>query len=255
MHSVLREMIDNKAIEVSCLSEDYPISTGHRSSLSQALSKPRSIIAEIKRRSPALGILSDIPDPAMLACQYREGGASAISVLTDTAYFKGCMDDLRTVSKAMAHSGCPVLRKDFIIDARQLAQAAAFGADAVLLIVAVLQDKTQGMIEAAERLGLEVLVEVHTREELSRALDTSAKIIGINNRDLRTLNVNIQTSLDLIQYMPSRIVSVSESGIGDEYTAKTLFDAGFSALLVGEALVRSADPGLLIQSMRGGRYD
>lgn len=255
MHSVLQEIIHSKSIEVLGLDTAYPKQGRTVKSLKKALETPKSIIAEIKRHSPAHGAIADIQDPTKLAQQYKNGGASAISVLTDKPHFNGCIDDMKRVSESIAEAQCPVLRKDFIIDPRQLIQAAEYGADAVLLIVAVLQGKTQSMISAAESLGLEVLLEVHTLEELSVALDTSAKMIGINNRNLHTLDVDIQTSIKLIKHIPGHIVSVSESGIHDAKTAKKLFDAGFSALLVGEALVRSSNPGLLIQEMRGGRHD
>lgn len=261
MHSVLQDIINSKTLEISQLldihkSLPYSSSTlDIHKSLSQALKKPGSIIAEIKRRSPAHGTLSDISNPVKLAHDYIAGGASAISVLTDKPYFNGSMEDLHCVSKSIAHTACPVLRKDFIIDPVQLFHSIAMGADAVLLIVAVLQNRTQSMIDKAESLGLEVLLEVHTREELAVALDTSATIIGVNNRNLHTLNVDIQTSLDIIKHIPTHIISVSESGIRDAQTAARLFDAGYSALLVGEALVKSDHPGNLIQTMRGGRHD
>lgn len=255
MHSILREIIRSKSIEVQNLDSAYTKQQRTMKSLKKALEKPNSIIAEIKRRSPAHGVLSDIEDPTELAHHYIAGGASAISVLTDKPYFNGCIRDMKLVSDSIAQYDCPVLRKDFIIDSIQLSEAAAFGADAVLLIVAVLQEKTQSMISVAESLGLEVLLEVHNREELDIALDTSATMIGVNNRNLHTLEVNIKTSIDLIQYIPSHVLSVSESGVHDPMTAKMLFNAGFSALLVGEALVRSPNPGLLIQQLRGGRYD
>lgn len=255
MHSVLQEIINSKSLEISPTLDIQKLTLDIQKSLFHALKKPRSIIAEIKRRSPAHGALADITNPVALAHEYVAGGASAISVLTDKPYFNGCMEDLHSVSEAVAHTPCPVLRKDFIIHPVQLFHSVAMGADAVLLIVAVLQDKTQSMIDMAESLGLDVLLEVHTREELSFALDTSAKIIGVNNRNLHTLDVDIQTSLDIIKRIPSHIVSVSESGIQDAQTAAHLFDAGYSAILVGEALVKSAYPRHLIKAMRGECHD
>lgn len=258
MHSILRDIINSKASETLDIHKSFFKATElldiHKS-LFQAIKQPGSIIAEIKRRSPAHGRLAEISDPAKLAHDYITGGASAISVLTDKCYFNGCIEDMNQVAKAVAVTPCPILRKDFINDPIQLFHSAAMGADAVLLIVAILQEKTQAMIDIAESLGLEFLLEVHTREELALALDTSAKIIGVNNRNLHTLNVDIQTSLELIKYIPSHIVSVSESGIHDRATAERLFDAGYSALLVGEALVRSAQPGLVIQELRGACHD
>ncbi len=190
-----------------------------------------------------------------MAKQYQQAGAAAVSVLTDELFFKGSVADLQQVSLALQDTSCAVLRKEFIIDEIQIAQAAQFGADAVLLIMAVTQDKTQELLNYAHYLGLEVLLEVHTEEELEMALDTDAKIIGVNNRNLHTLKVDVNTSLNLIEYMPKNIVKVSESGIHDAKIAHELFAAGFDALLVGEALVKSSHPKKLIADMREAEYD
>lgn len=241
MNKVLADIIAQKHLEVA----------RPKKSLEQALRQPRAILSEIKRASPAKGKLADILNPVDLAKQYQEAGAAAISVLTDKKYFNGSLDDLVDVSQALKQTLCPILRKEFIISPIQIAEAAVHGADAVLLIVAVLKEKTQEFINVAKLFNLDVLVEVHTHDELKLALDTDAKIIGINNRNLDTLDVDIQTSLDLIQYLPNHLVKVSESGIHDSQTAQRLFNAGFDALLVGEALVKSDYPAELIKKMRG----
>jgi indole-3-glycerol phosphate synthase len=269
MHDTLKKIIAQKELEVAQLKDavlndpDGPLANYMRGklgsrkikSLKKALSQPRAIIAEIKRASPAKGILADIPDPVLLATTYQQAGAQAISVLTDQLFFHGSVDDLQQVSQALQQTPCVILRKEFIIDEIQIAQSAQYGADAILLIVAATQDKTQELIDYAHYLGLEVLLEVHTEEELEIALDTHAKIIGINNRNLRTLTVDINTSFDLIEYMPKNIIAVSESGIQDAKIAHDLFAAGFDALLVGEAFVKAKDPGVLMAAMREGEHE
>lgn len=265
MHDMLRKIIAQKEQEVIALKDalldepDSPLSNfmrgklGHRKikSLKKALQKPFSIIAEIKRASPAKGVLATIPDPVSLALQYQQAGASAISVLTDELFFNGSLQDLQKVSQALQETDCAILRKEFIIDELQIAQAAQYGADAVLLIMGVTEDKTHELIDYAHYLGLEVLLEVHTEDELEAALDTQAKIIGVNNRNLHTLAVDLETSFQLIEYIPRHIVKVSESGIHDAQTSEALFAAGFDALLVGEALVKAKNPQTLLKQLRG----
>jgi len=258
MHSVLKKIIAQKEKEVAALkAAAHLFSKPNRpiKSLAQSLSQAHSLIAEIKRASPAKGALSCITDPAALASVYQKAGASGISVLTDNIFFNGSINDLHLVSSALQNTPCPILRKEFIIDRIQIDQALHFGADALLLIVAVLQDKTQNFIDYAHSLGLEVLLEVHTRDELNLALKSDARIIGINNRNLKTLEVSLETSFDLIKQIPSDRITVSESGIQDAQSARQLFDVGFNALLVGEALVRSEKPATLIKEMRGIRHE
>lgn len=254
MNDVLKRILAEKQNEVLALKESFVIHAHTErqvKSLRNALLGNKSIIAEIKRASPAKGKLSDILDPVALAKQYQSAGAAAISVLTDKQFFSGSVDDLLQVSIALSDAPCPLLRKDFIIDPIQIHQAYAYGADAILLIVAAVKDKTQALIDDAHRLGLEVLLEVHTADELMFAINTTADVIGVNNRNLNTLEVDIKTSLDLITLVPRTQVCVSESGIHDAMTASILFDAGFNGLLVGEALVRSSNPGELLKAMRG----
>ncbi|MGA2655649.1 MAG: indole-3-glycerol phosphate synthase TrpC [Gammaproteobacteria bacterium] len=265
MHDTLQKIIAQKELEVAKLKEiihknpDGELSQfmrgklGNRKikSFKKALSQPQAIIAEIKRSSPAKGELAKIADPVALAQKYQQAGAAAISVLTDEMFFNGSINDLQQVSLALQNTDCAILRKEFIIDEIQIAQAVQYGADAVLLIMAVTEDKTQELIDFAHYLEMEVLLEVHTEDELEQALDTNAKIIGVNNRDLRTLEVDINTSFNLIEFMPKTVIAVAESGIQDFKTAHDLFDVGYDALLVGEALVKAKDPEKLIRAMRG----
>ncbi len=264
MHNTLKEILALKqqqvaALKIQLTQDPHHVlapymqgeSTRKIKSLKKALRKPCAIIAEIKRASPASGLLAQIPDPVHLAQIYQQAGAAAISVLTDETFFKGSLNDLLHISSALETMDCAILRKEFIIDEIQIAEAAHYGADAVLLIVAATQDKTEELLDFAHHLGLEALVEVHTLEELDYALEIEADIIGINNRNLSTLLVDIETSFALISEIPASRIVVSESGIKDAMTAQHLFAAGFDALLVGEALVRAEDPGELIRNMRG----
>lgn len=209
-----------------------------------------SIIAEIKRKSPSKGHLAKIDDAAHLSTTYINGGANAISVLTDEPFFGGSMDDLIRVTQHLRPDPCPVLRKDFVIDPIQIAQAILAGADAVLCIVAVLGQKTKTLLQAAKDMGIDVLVEVHDRYELDIALNAQAEIIGINNRDLTTLKVNPHHALSLVNDLPHHLVRVAESGILDPTLARTYHQAGFHAVLIGEALVTAQDPGAFMRACR-----
>jgi indole-3-glycerol phosphate synthase len=197
-----------------------------------------AIIAEFKRRSPSRGVITDRWSPAELAAVYESGDAAAISVLTDERYFGGSLDDLR---EARAACSIPVLRKDFIIDEWQIEETAAAGADAVLLIVAVLGKELDRMLQAAGEFGLAALVEVHTEEQAARALDAGAEIIGINNRDLATFVVGPVWGL-IAPLIPSDRIVVSESGIKTADHVRALAERGVDAALVGEALMTAANP-------------
>lgn len=207
-----------------------------------------AVIGEFKRRSPSKGVLLAEGDPALIAKSYLEGGASAMSVLTDEKWFGGSPEDLVI---ARATSALPVLRKDFIIHPVQVTQSRAMGADAVLLIeIAVPDDKIfVGILERAEKLGMAVLVEIEDRAGLKRALDAGAQIIGVNNRDLRTFEEDRSTAQRLIGRIPADVIAVSESGIRDTVDASRMATSGFDAVLVGEALVRSTDPVGVVRSM------
>ena len=213
-----------------------------------ALAEPGlSVIAEIKRRSPSKGDLAPNLDPALTAKSYAEGGAAAISVLTDGAYFGGSPEDL-----AAARQACdlPVLRKDFTVDPRDVADARLMGADAVLLIVAALGDAELARLHAlAIDLGLAALVEVHDEEELDRALAAGAEIVGVNQRDLRTFEVDTALAARLLARVPPGVVAVAESGV------RTRADVppGVDAVLVGESLVTSPDPTAAVRELRGAQ--
>ncbi len=205
-----------------------------------ALPETVSVIAEVKRRSPGAGAIQPGLDPVRQARAYEEGGAAAISVLTDREYFAGHLDDL---SEVRASVDLPVLRKDFIIDELQVVEARGAGADAILLIVRVLDDaRLRAFRELAEDLGMSALVEVHDRRELRRAVGSGARVVGINNRDLRTFVTRLGVTLDLLDQVPGDVVLVSESGISHRSQVERLGMEGVDAVLVGEALVRSGDP-------------
>ena len=200
-----------------------------------------AVIAEIKRASPSKGMLRAKFEPAAIGASYAENGAACLSVLTDAQYFQGSLDDLAT---ARSSSGLPVLRKDFVVDGYQIFQARASGADAILLIVAALSDGQLSDYEAiAQRLGMAVLVEVHDATELKRALSLKTPLIGINNRNLRSFQTSLQTTLDLLPQMPSDRIVVTESGILAPPDVGRMREAGVQVFLVGEALMRSPDPG------------
>jgi indole-3-glycerol phosphate synthase len=207
--------------------------------LSKALKqRPRTnIIAEIKRASPSKGVINDKINVAETARMYKDGGACAISVLTEEKYFRGSVDDLRIVRRTV---DLPILRKDFTVDEFQIYEAAAAGADAVLLIVAALNVETLAKFQSlANELGLDALVEVHTLDELEIAADIGASLIGINNRDLRTFDVSLDTSRELIKHRPDGALMIAESGISSRDEIDELKGIGYNGFLVGEALMRA----------------
>ena len=197
------------------------------------------IIAEIKRGSPSLGLFKSELDVAATAREYERSGAAAISVLTEEDYFCGSPQDLKLVKKTV---NLPILRKDFIFTAEQIMESKAMGADAILLIVAVIKKAMllKKLLKMARDLGLSVLVEVHDLKELNIALAAGAQIVGINNRDLKTYKTDINLSLQLIKYIPSDIIGVSESGIHTPEEINTLKATGFDAVLIGEAFLKDA---------------
>ena len=207
-----------------------------------------SIIAEIKRRSPSKGFLAGIPDPLLLAKAYIAGGANALSILTDELFFGGSLHDLTLVAQYLQTSAVPILRKDFVIDHIQIAEAIMAGADAILAIVAVLGEKTIDLSHTAKAMGIEVLVEVHDESELEIALQSDAQLIGINNRNLKTMQINTDTAFQLVEKIPAHIIKVAESGILDPALARAYHQAGFDAVLIGEALVTSNDPKQFIRA-------
>jgi indole-3-glycerol phosphate synthase len=207
----------------------------------EALARPGiGVIAEFKRRSPSAGVLREQADVATIVGAYERGGASALSVLTEGPNFEGSLDDL---SAARAACALPILRKDFVVDAYQLHEARVAGADAVLLIVAALhQEDLAELHRLALSLGLDVLVEVHDREELERAVDAGARLIGVNNRDLRDFTVDVARTSQLLEAMPAGSIVVSESGIRTREQLRFLEREGVAAVLVGEILMRASDP-------------
>jgi indole-3-glycerol phosphate synthase len=213
-----------------------------------------NIIAEFKRRSPSAGIIRDDLTVGEIVRRYERGGACAISILTDEEYFGGSIVDLRA---ARVSTDLPLLRKDFVIDPIQIFEAALAGADAVLLIVAALDDLSLGELRALseDELGLDALVEVHTSEELRRALNAGARIIGVNNRDLSTFQVSLNTSEHLIANAPRDRMMVSESGLHDPRSLRYLQALGFRGFLIGEALMRAPDPAAGLRDLLAAAED
>lgn len=199
-----------------------------------------AVIAEVKRASPSKGALADIPEPAVLATAYQEGGARIISVLTEERRFQGSLADLDAVRAAVT---IPVLRKDFIVGPYQIHEARAHGADVILLIVAALEQKVlESLLDRTESLGMTALVEVHTEEEADRALQAGAKVVGINARNLKTLEVDRDSFARIAPGLPSGIVKIAESGVRGTADLLAYAGAGADAVLVGEGLVISKDP-------------
>jgi indole-3-glycerol phosphate synthase len=208
-----------------------------------------SVIAEVKRRSPSKGALADIPDPAALAAAYERGGAAAISVLTEERRFGGSLDDLRAVRAVV---DIPILRKDFIVETYQLVEARAAGADLALLIVAALDDDTlRRLHDEARELGLTVLVETHDESEVERALALDPELVGVNSRNLKTLEIDPDTFGRLAPQIPGDVVKVAESGIFGRGDVERFVGEGAGVVLVGEALVRDGDPEAAVRAMTG----
>jgi indole-3-glycerol phosphate synthase len=206
------------------------------------------VIAECKRRSPSRGVLRREYDAPGIAAAYAQAGAAAISVLTEPSFFDGSLDDLRAVRQV---TGLPLLRKDFIVTGFQVAEARAAGADAVLLIVAALDDRALAdLLRLSTEIGLAALVEVHDREELGRALDAGASIVGVNSRDLRTLDVNPEVFETVLPWIPSGVTAVAESGLRTASDVSSLRERGYHAFLIGERFVTETDPGAALHRLR-----
>ncbi|WP_150245809.1 indole-3-glycerol phosphate synthase TrpC [Nocardiopsis quinghaiensis] len=247
--SVLDEILDGVRADLAQRQEDLPLD--RLKAQAGAAPTPRDaeaalrrpgvhVIAEVKRASPSKGPLATITDPAALARDYEAGGAALISVLTEQRRFNGSLADLRTVHQAVE---TPLLRKDFVVSSYQLWEARAFGASAVLLIVAALpQEALVSLVERARSLGLTPLVEVHDEEEVSRALDAGATVVGVNARNLKTLEVDRDTFSRLAPLIPSDVVKIAESGVRGPHDLLAYAGAGAGAVLVGESLVRGRNP-------------
>jgi indole-3-glycerol phosphate synthase len=260
---ILDEIVANKRIEVKerktslPLSElkarinDLPDTKGFKNAIARGEKKeaPIRLIAEIKKASPSKGIIREDLNVQRIAWIYEEGGAAAISVLTEERYFLGSIENLLMTRKVV---NIPILRKDFIFDAYQIYEARAFGADAVLLIASIL-DKMQidEYYDLISDLGMDALVEIHDKKGLEKALETRAEIIGINNRDLKTFKIDLNTTYRLMDEIPEGKVIVSESGINNRYDLIQLQKAGIDAVLIGEALMREKDIGKKIKELLG----
>jgi indole-3-glycerol phosphate synthase len=232
------------------MSQAAPVRDAHLALSSGALSGDEmKVIAEVKRSSPSKGELSSIADPAALAEKYQGAGASVISVLTEERRFKGSLADLDAVRKRVE---MPILRKDFMVDEYQFFEARAHGADVILLIVAALsKSQLKDFFDVATELQMAALIEVHTADELERALEISPRIIGVNSRNLKTLEVNAAAFADLIPRIPADLIRVAESGISSRADVEFAQNSGASAILVGEALVTSGDPDLAMRTLLG----
>jgi len=208
-----------------------------------------NVIAECKRRSPSKGVLAADYDPVRIATLYQQGGAAAISVLTEPTFFDGALEHLQAVRAAVT---LPIIRKDFVVDEYQIFEARAIGADAILLIVAALdQPALVRLQQKAWDLGLAALVEVHDDEELARAVDAGARLIGVNNRNLRTLAVDVEASDRLASKMPKDVVGISESGLKSRDELERLRAAGYQAFLIGERFMTDADPVNALRALMG----
>ncbi len=245
-----REELDAKRQQTRSLEQSAAFQTKQRRDFRAALSRKNpAFIAEIKKASPSKGLLAADFNPAARARDYFQGGASAISVLTDRDFFQGSLSDLKT---ARAAAPVPVLRKDFTIDDLDIVEAAASGADAVLLIAALLETaELKRFRELAARFEMAALVEVHDERELERAVESGADLIGVNNRDLRTFDVRLETSERLAARIPPGALKVAESGIHSREDVERLQSAGFQAFLVGEHLMKSGDPAAALKALRG----
>jgi indole-3-glycerol phosphate synthase len=245
----VREDLAARRLPMGQLQEALETAPTVRDCLPFLISSEMSVIAEVKRSSPSKGALAPITDPAGLAAQYEEAGAHVVSVLTEQRRFGGSLADLDAVRKAIE---LPILRKDFMVDEYQFYEARAHGADVVLLIVAGLsKNQLEDYFHLSTELGMRSLIEVHTNDELERALEISPEIIGVNSRNLKTLEVDARAFAELIPQIPSSIARVAESGISTREEVIFAQECGATAILVGEALVRSESPSVAINQLLG----
>jgi indole-3-glycerol phosphate synthase len=259
--SFLTEIIDKKRVRLESARAGTPIAAMRTRAIDARLqTRPHpllqalvaapgiNVISEIKRASPSRGEISAAADPVALAQAYERGGAIAISVLTEEDYFHGSLEDLQAVRHAVS---LPLLRKDFIFDEFQVYEAAAAGADAILLIVAALDDESLQHLRsvAEDELGMDALIEVHTEAELQRASDCGASLVGVNNRDLHTFEVSLETSARLIHKAPRDVICISESGLHTADDLRRLKELGYKGFLIGEMLMRAPDTELALREL------
>ncbi|WP_026951170.1 indole-3-glycerol phosphate synthase TrpC [Algoriphagus mannitolivorans] len=237
-----REVEEKKSLIPVKLLEKSIFFPGAVVSMKKYVTQPdkSGIITEFKRKSPSKGIINGSASVETVSIGYMQAGASALSILTDKDYFGGTNEDLKTARK---FNFCPILRKDFVVDEYQILEAKSIGADCILLIAAALEpEKLKSLAYFAKSLGLEVLMEVHDAEELDRSLCDGLDLVGVNNRNLKTFEVSLDTSLALVDRIPNSFVKISESGISDPKTLVQLKDAGFDGFLIGENFMKSSRP-------------
>src|SRR5437660_10753049 len=264
--NILSQIVDRKKLRLAAGKSLKPLAevlseamrsrdTAPRHALMTALERNDrvNIIAEFKRRSPSKGEIRRNADPVAIAKTYQLGGAAAVSVLTEEDYFAGSLDDLRAARQAVP---LPILRKDFVFDEYQVYESAAAGANALLLIVAALDDYTLVRLRTIteDELGMDALVEVHTAEELGRAVQAGAQVIGVNNRNLSTFEVSLETSVQLASAAPKDTFLISESGIGSADDIQRLRGLGYRGFLIGETLMRADDPEELLAQLSRGQF-
>lgn len=260
--SVLQEICDKKrshvqarktacpGAELTARLADQPPPRGFIENIKAVNQTGIALISEVKKASPSKGLIRADFDPATIAKTYEDSGAACVSVLTDEPYFQGRDEHFRAARAAIT---LPMIRKDFMIDPYQIIESRALGADCILLIMAALDNSLAADLYAqATDLDMDVLVEIHDAEELERALNLNPVMIGINNRNLKTLNVDVRTSFDLVDAIPEPCVKIAESGLSDHNTITRLRTAGFSGFLVGESLMRQDDIGDAVKKMRTG---
>jgi indole-3-glycerol phosphate synthase len=249
---ILAQIVEQKKLDLAVREPEIEAraqrsTAGRRDFVAALMAQSPAIIAEVKKASPSKGVLAPDFDPASIARSYEAGGAAALSVLTDERHFLGSLSDLES-ARAAVH--VPVLRKDFTIDAYHVHQAAAHGADAILLIAAILTERQmRDFRELAERYDMAALVEVHDEEELQPAIASGARLIGVNNRNLHTFEVYLETALRLADKIPAGVVGVAESGIHSSADVHRLREAGYQAFLVGEHLMKSGDPAAALREL------
>jgi len=248
VHAKLHELADaGRRLPVDSLESVLDRAPGIRSFRNALIRKKPAVIAEIKKASPSAGLIREDFDAVQIAGEYRDSGAAALSVITEVHHFHG---GLEILARLRWNSKLPLLRKDFIIDSYQILEARHAGADAVLLIAALLNTSTlQRMRREAESYGMDALIEVHNEMELQSALDAGATLIGVNNRDLRSFEVSLDVSLNLARLLPKDVLAVAESGIKTGDDVRRLSDAGYRGFLVGESLMRSPSPGAALTQL------